>query len=490
MEAILSLDIGTTSMRGVLFSLTGEVISLSQKHTSPVFLPDGRVEQEPECWKQALYDIFEEIASGNTARIIGVSVTAFRSPVFPITVEGVPLAPAIMWQDRRTDTLCESLKEHEDRVFRKSGLKITSVFSGVKMMWYKQNRPDLRDRTEKLIGVQEYIIYLLTGEFVTDHSLASRTNLFNLETLSWDDELLEIFGIEREELCRLVPPGAVCGPLTSPMKELLGSEESIPVISAGGDQQCASLGLGLIHEGDLVVNTGTGSYVLAYSDKPIIDSERRIFCNVGAIPGTYIIEASTLASGTIYRWLSEELYDEIPGGESLFKRIDREILESVIGSHGVIHLPHLTGRGAPYWNSDAKGVFYGISLATKRGDLARSVLEAIAIEISENIDLIEAMNDPVDRVSIAGGMTKFDLFNQIQADTYDKQVIHHENQEATAVGAWISAAVTLGIYDSYQKAFATYCGDSSTTVYTPEEASTWLYQELKKEKQRLYTALN
>ena len=489
MEAILSLDIGTTSMRGVLFSPSGEMITISQRHTCPSFLEQGRVEQDPLIWKEALTEILTEIAGRPEIHILGIGVTAFRSPVFPVSEDGIPLASAIMWQDKRTDALCEELLHHDDTVFRKSGLKITSVFSGVKMLWFRRNRPELHAQAHKYIGVQDYIIYLLTGRYVTDHSLASRTNLFNLETLDWDEELLSVFEVDREHLCDLVAPGSICGTLGEPYLGILNSSVSIPVISAGGDQQCAALGLGLIAPGNIVVNTGTGSYVIACSDHPVIDEDKRLFCNVGAIPGRYIIEAGTLASGTIYRWLSEELYEALPEGEPVFRRIDREIMDSVPGSHGVVCLPHPTGRGAPYWDPGAKGVFFGLSLATKRGDIARSILEGIVVETAENIDLIDELGIPAETVSVAGGMTRFDLYNQMQADGFSMPVTRYDNLEATAVGAWMSTAVTIGLYGSYEAAFSRYAGHTKSRTYQPGPEGVKVFRELKEKKKRLYDAI-
>lgn len=514
MEGILTLDVGTSSMRGIIFSTQGQIITASQIPTSPRFLNNGRVEQHPHVWRDALYAILKELSSvirDKHIEIQAVSLTSFRSPVFPVDEQGEPLADALMWQDRRTQYLCDRLNtEHglheQDWVFEKTGLIVSPVFSGIKMLWFQENYPELSSRTRKYLGVHEYILYLLTGSWSTDHSVASRSNLFNLHTLDWDDELLKLFSVDRSLLCDLFPPGTSCGGIRDAVSREYSLPQGTPVICAGGDQQSAALGLGIIRPGVIEANTGTGSYIIGSSDKPVIDPQKRIFCNVSAIPDTYILEAGILTSGTVYRWFSEQFYDPLYEGENVFPRVDREIQQSPPGSNGVIALPHFEGAGAPKWNTDAAGLFFNINLSTTRGDMARAVLEGIAMEISENADLIQAFTGEAEYISASGGMTKFPEYNHMQADICGKPVIRYKNSEATSIGAWMNAAVHLGVFSNYADAFAAAVGreapggavseaaeDSggdSYTLYSPNPERFSMYRELKRRKEALYHALD
>jgi sugar (pentulose or hexulose) kinase len=487
---ILVLDVGTTSIRGIVFDAVGSIHFSRQIETSPLFLGDGRVEQDPLVWSEAVLTILRDCSDyAKTADlpIQALSLTAFRSPVFPVSRDNTPLHNTLMWQDRRSAPLYRNVCQYDDLVFEKTGLRISPVFSALKILWFTEQRPDLVKKAHKFVGVYEYILHLLGGEFVTDHSIASRSNLFNLHTLAWDPELTEIFGIEESILCRTVPPGSVCGHLQLKTAELTGLPAGIPIIAAGGDQQCAALGLGVFAPGSIAANTGTGSYVIGISSEPVIDPERGIFCNVSAVPGYYILEATILTSGTIYRWFSEQFYDRQTPDEQIFKRVDREITSSPPGARGVIALPYFEGSGSPDWNPSASGTFCNLSLSTTRADCARAIIEGIAIEMDANIDCIEKLSGPAGSITVSGGMTRFAAFNQIQADIFEREVIRHTCPEATAAGAWMSASAALGQSLSVAEAFskAVERGEDSFTTYTPDPALAHLYRKKKKAQKEL-----
>jgi len=456
MRGIVTIDAGTTSIRAILFDERGAVLAAEQRTNPPTFFPDGRVEQEASTWKGALVRILSacaEAARGAGVEILGLALASQRSSVIPVDERGEALHPAIMWQDQRTEPICRELGERQSYVYRKTGLRISPVFSAVKMTWLRRNRPEVFGRTHKMLGIHDYLVFHLTGGFVTDRSLASRTNLFDLASGEWDPGLLELFEVERSRLCSLVDQGEVAGALTPSMARATGLREGLPLVSAGGDQQCAALGMGLLAPGQLVANTGTGSYVIGLSDRPVFDGLMRLSCNVAATPGNYIVEAGILSSGALYAWFKEKFYDA-SGAEAGFAAINEEASAAPPGAHGVLLLPHFKGAGSPHWNPNAKGLFFGLSLGTSRGDMARALLEGIAAEMAQNVSLIEALTGAAREVRVSGGLSNLPLYNQIQADLYGRRVLRSGDGEATARGAWISAAVRLGLYDSHAAAFA------------------------------------
>lgn len=448
------VDIGTTSTRVALYDENGERLATKQRSNPPDYGAVGQVEQEPSSWTTALYALLSEVArvarSEHGATIDALALTALRSPVIPVDTEGKALTKAIMWQDKRADEICRRYADRLDEVYRRTGIRISSVFSAPKIRWIKENMPDVASRAAKYLGVQDYLLHELTGNLSTDHSFAGRTNLLNLETLQWDPELLELFGIERERLCDLVAPGAVVGELLPQSAERAGLRPGIPVVTAGGDQQCAALGMGLFGADRIVTNTGTGSYALGYCETPIWDREMRLLSNPAAVAGSFTVEATIPTTGTIYRWLSRLFYGE--EGEE-FSRINEEATASPPGSNGVRVTPHFQGSGSPYWDPSARGSFSGLTLATTRGDMARAVLEGIARELGRNIELIREKVGSVESVRTGGGLSKLPLFNQIQADVYGLPVELLQETESTALGAWISAAVGLGWEKSYAEAY-------------------------------------
>ncbi len=477
-SVIMALDVGTSSVRGSLFSTSGELLFINQIATPPIFSSGDIVEQDPEVWQLAVLESMKASAAEAAAkrlRVEAIAVSAFRSPVFPVTEEGAPLYNANMWQDRRSAEYLPGVRHAEQAVFQKTGLRISPVFSGLKISWFQNTFPDLCRKAYKFVGVYEYVLYLLTGKFITDHSVASRSNLFNIHSLEWDSELLDLFQVSEDKLAEPVPQAAVCGGLSNAAARSAGLSSGIPIVAAGGDQQCAAVGLGAVKPGTIVANTGTGSYVIGLAEEAVSDPDMGIFCNIGAIPGTYILEASILTSGVVYNWFSKEFYS----GSNSYRQMDEEIMSSPPGAHGVVVLPYFAGRGSPDWRPEATGVFYNLTLNTGRCDMARAVVESIAVEMRENIDRIERLTTAVAFVSVSGGMTKFEEFNQIQADIYNRTVCRYSLTEATSLGVWVSSAVAMGLTDSWEAAFRSAVAENQYALirYAPRQETRTVYDD-------------
>lgn len=492
MKAIITVDIGTSSSRATLYDASGQVIHMDQRENLPLFLDEGRVEQNPLTWQSVLLMTLKSCAEA--AQVKGfeplcIAVTASRSSVLAVDKAGIPLHPAIMWQDRRSAEMAQAMNEYNPLVYRKTGLKISPVFSAIKMSWLRRHRPDIWNKTHKLLGIQDWALHVLTGRFVTDHSFGSRTNLLNLEQRCWDTELLALFGVPSHMLCDLVAPGSVVGGLTPAMAGATALRAGLPVVSAAGDQQCAALGLGLFSGERAVSNTGTGSYLIGHSSRPALDSEMRLACNVSAVPGAYIVEAAVLTSGAIYRWFKESICQNAKARDDTFDRLNEAAALAPAGSNGLLLLPHFKGSGSPYWDPDARGIFFNLSLSTSRGEMARAILEGIAIEMKASLELVEILCGKVRSVSVAGGMSKSDLFNQIQSDIFERPVVRFNNNEATSLGAWIAGAVATGLETSYPAAFDHAQAGAASVGYEPNPANTPVYAQRRRQSRALYHAL-
>jgi xylulokinase/glycerol kinase len=422
--------------------------------------------------------------------INAITLTSQRSSLIPVNKFGKPLHNAIMWQDKRTASICEEFSEKEEYVYKITGSKISPIFTAPKMTWLKRNLPDIYNNTYKLVTIHDYVLFLLTGDFITDHSIASRSLLFNIETLQWDDNLVKLFEVDSSKLCKIVEPGSICGYITEEISKITGIKTGTPVITAGGDQQCALLGYNITSHGKMVVNTGTGSYIIACSDKPQIDRQMRITCNISAIPGKYILETSVPTTGTVYRWFNENFYKDIPGQEHIFQKINEDAIDSTLGSNDLIMLPNFDGKHCKKNNPFLKGMFFNISLGTKRCDFARAILEGITYEIEKNIKVLQEYVGDVEEVNTSGGLTSFDFFNQLQADVYKKKVICNENEEASTLGAWMSAAKRIGIFTNYDEAFYNATEKSKSKVFkiNPENAAQ--YDRLKHQRNSFCSAFS
>jgi len=333
MKGVISVDIGSTSMRAVLYDAAGRSLHVAQRASAPVYGAGGRVEQDAHAWRDGLIALLEACAAEARTRSIEpacVAVTAQRSSVLPVDAAGAPLHPALMWQDTRGAALVQELAGSNAAVYGRTGLRISTVFSAIKMAWLRRHVPAVWRATHKLLGVQDWVLWLLTGRFVTDHSLASRTNLLDLDRREWAPDMLALFEVPRSMLCDLVPPGSIVGGLTPAVARRTGLDAGLPVVSAGGDQQCAALGLGLLSASHAVANAGTGGYLIGHAERPLHDPQMRVSCNVSAVPGAYIVEAALLAAGSVHEWFRKL----VPGADA--RALEDEAAAVSPGCDGVL----------------------------------------------------------------------------------------------------------------------------------------------------------
>ena len=492
--ALITIDIGTTSMRAILYDADSNALATLRRETQPTHYDDGRVEQDPRSWRDATTALLSGCAQAAAAaglRIAGIALTSQRSSVIPLDAAGDPLGPAIMWQDLRTEPIIRELSPRNAYLYERCGMRVTTVMSAPKMAWMRRHEPDIYARAHKLAGIHDYVLHGLTGRFVTDASLASRTNLLNLRTRTWDDDLIRLFDVDRDKLCDMLEPGGVAGALLPAAARATGLPSGLPIVSAGGDQQCAALGLGLVSNERIVTNTGTGSYLLAHSDSPVFDPEMRVFCNSSAIAGKYVVEAGLPASGVIYRWFAEQV---VGGGTSCadtgFGAVNAEAARAEPGCGGLLFLPHFKGSGAPHFNPADRGMYYGFSLGTTRADMARAVLEGIVADLADNMELLESFTAPAKRIHASGGLARFPLFNEIQASMFGKTVRTAPHGEATAIGAWVSGTTALGLQPDYQAALAAEERVSPCDRTEPDRAASETYAGMRARRKRLYEGIH
>lgn len=492
-RVILALDVGTSSMRTIVFSLAGTVLHQTSFEYHTVFPKPSYVEQDPGDWREAAIETLSGAAvflQKNEYEPMAISVTSQRASMIPMDETGSPMRNAIMWQDKRTIPVCEGLiaQYGMESLYRKTGLRSNPLFVLNKIIWLRENEPEIFRRAKKFIGVQDYVVYQLTEEYVTDWTQASRTMLMDLSTFRWDEDLLKIAGITPDRLCRLVPPGSVAGGLSPAFARLCDLPAGLPVIVSGGDQQNAAIALGVVKTGVAEANTGTGSFVLSFSDKPVFEKDCRVLCQASAMAGNWMAETAIFNTGAIFRWFKERFCPELRTIPEPYPIMTTWAAESPVGSRGVMMLPHFEGSAAPYWNPKAKGIFFNLGLSTTRADMIRSILEGIALEIEENLGLMRGIIGPIGEVSVAGGLTRSDLFCAIQSNVYNATVLRTKNPEASALGASINAGVTLGVYESHQDAVQKMLGIPEK--FEPDPYKTEIYDRLALRRNQLYNALN
>ena len=492
MDVVIALDAGTSSLRGAVYELTGARRASASCPYTPKYYPDGRVRQATSTWVEALEKVLSSLLDELTRQKLKplcVSLTGQRASVIPIDRTGIAAPEALMWHDRSTSDQCRRISEvfAERDLYRTTGLRIDSYFSAPKIVWLQEHEPERYSGSAKLLGVQDYIAYLLTGEFVTDHTQASRTLLFDISSRCWDESILAGLGISLEKLPELAEPGTVVGQTCADLHARCGFPTGVPVVLAGGDQQVAALGMGVIERGGAAANTGTGSFVVAPLDAPVFHPEMRTLCSCAAVPGMWIAEAGVLTTGTVYRWMSRQLgpgehradVDGPHGSDALLARMNELAGEAPGGANGVLVFPHFSGAAAPHWNADARGMIVNLSLSTTRADIARACLEAIAGELAINLGEISTLCGEISTVTVAGGLSELELFDRMQADAFGVPVHVNPTTEASAFGALLGACVSMGVYEDHSQAHRALANETGEPIHPEASASARFAEQMR-----------
>ena len=447
---VIALDQGTSSSRAIVFDHEGNALSVSQKEFTQHFPQPGWVEHDPmEIWATESGVMMEAVATlgAEPDEIAAIGITNQReTTVVWDAATGKPVCNAIVWQDRRTSEFCDSLKAKgwTERIREKTGLLVDAYFSGTKIRWILENVPGARERAEKgelrFGTVDCWLVWNLTGGrvHVTDVSNASRTMLFNIHTLKWDSELLELLGIPASMMPEVRSSSEIYGTTA-----LLGGE--IPVAGMAGDQQAALFGQMCTEPGTVKNTYGTGCFLLMNTGTAPITSRNNLLTTIAWKIGdtvNYALEGSIFVAGSVVQWLRD--------GLGIIKASSEvEALASQVPDNGGVYfVPALTGLGAPYWDPYAKGTITGITRGTTAAHIARAALEGIAFQ---TMDIVESMGKdagvPLKELKVDGGASRDNLLMQFQADVIGADVIRPRVTETTALGA----AYLAGIDDVKQQ---------------------------------------
>lgn len=484
---ILALDIGTTSMRGILYDESGSTLGIKSCLTPLIFVGEY-IEQSAETFHNSLIEICKDIQQ--YGEVDAISITAFRSAPALIDKDGNALSNFIMWQDTRNKEICERCACKNESVYNTTGANINAVFTATKITWLKENMPEAYEKAYKALVVPDYLINFMTGAWTSDRTYGSRTSLMNIKTLEWDDEMIELFNLDKEKLPELVDVGTVVGKTHKAFEEKTGIKEGTPVVSSGGDQQNGALGLGEFDSSSLVINCGTGSFIISVIDEPYLTNHSMI-CNVSAIRNKYTVESNVLASAAALNWLIKELYPDLwHDGNADFEAFNDLAKSSPVGANGIVCVPLFQGCGTRDWNLNARASFSNLCLSNTRADLARAMFEGIAAEIAKSVQTLPEVSRNAKTVFVGGGLTKSEFFNQVLADMLGKQLCRYSDSQATAIGAFINAAVELGLYPDYQTAFNTIRKDSETYVYEPNMENHEFYKKYINKTEKVYEDLN
>ena len=454
-QYILALDQGTSSSRAIVFDRKGTPVAVSQKEFTQYFPQPGWVEHNPmEIWSSQAAVIAEAISSiginGKNLAAIGITNQRETTIVWDART-GAPVYNAIVWQDRRTSEYCDSLKDQglTDFIRSKTGLIIDAYFSATKIRWILENVPGARSRAEagelRFGTVDSWLVWMLTGGdvHVTDVSNASRTMLFNIHSLKWDEELLDLFGIPSSMMPQVKSSSEIYGHTRTTL-----FAHKVPVAGIAGDQQAALFGQMCIEPGSVKNTYGTGCFLLMNSGtKPILSKNSLLTTIAWKIGDTvnYALEGSIFVAGSVVQWLRDGL-----GIINSSSEVEA-LAASVPDNGGVYFVPALTGLGAPYWDQYAKGCISGLTRGTTAAHIARAALEGIAFQ---TMDIVEAMKRDagvdLKELKVDGGASRNNLLMQFQANVLSTNVIRPKVTETTALGAAYLAGLAVGYWESIE----------------------------------------
>ena len=480
-DYILSIDQGTTSSRAIVFNEAGEEVSVAQKEFTQHYPNPGWVEHDAnEIWGTTIGVIADALGKADivASEIDGIGITNQRETTVVWDAEtGKPIHNAIVWQDRRTAGICDGLEEqgYKDTIQEKTGLILDAYFSGTKIKWLLDNVEGARERAEegklRFGTMDSWLIWKLTGGevHVTDYTNASRTMIFNIHDLEWDDELLDMLDIPKSMLPEAKSSSEVYGETVD--YHFFG--ENVPIAGIAGDQQAALFGQGCYDKGMAKNTYGTGCFLLMNTGKEAVKSENQLLTTIAASAdggAKYALEGSIFVAGAAIQWLRDEmsLVEEAPDSEYFANKVD--------GTDGVYVVPAFTGLGAPYWDMYARGTIVGLTRGTNKDHIIRATLESLAYQTRDVLDAMEADSGiNLKELKVDGGAVNNDFLMQFQADILGTPVERPEYTETTALGAAYLAGLAVGYWDSKEEVLDKRRVD---TTFQPEMG--------EEEKEKLY----
>ena len=457
-DYIGAIDQGTTSTRFIIFNREGRIVSVAQKEHEQIYPRPGWVEHDPaEIWQRTRQVVGEAIAQADLAAssLAAIGITNQReTTVLWHRHDGRPVHNALVWQDMRVGDYVSELSRAggADRFRGRTGLPVSTYFSGLKIRWLLEHFPDIRRQAEAgdiLFGnIDTFLLWHLTGGpsggvHVTDVTNASRTQLMNLATLDWDSEMLSTFGIPRQILPGIRSSSEVYGQAS------LDVVKGVPLAGDLGDQQAALVGQTCLRPGEAKNTYGTGCFLLMNTGREIVQSRCGLLTTVafqlGREPVHYALEGSVAVTGALVQWIRDNfgLISSSPEIEALARTVD--------DNGGVYFVPAFSGLYAPYWKHNARGVIAGLTRYSNKGHIARAVLEATAFQTREVVEAMEAdAGVPVAVLRVDGGMVEDQLLMQFQSDILDREVVRPAVKETTALGAAYAAGLAVGFYEGLE----------------------------------------
>jgi gluconokinase len=456
---VLGTDIGTTGTKTVLFDRAGTVIGKALSEY-PLHSPTpDTAEQDPDEIFQAVLRTIQQVMQTSgvaPGEVICLSFSAAMHSLIGVDAAGKPLTRSITWADNRSAAWAEKIKQgfEGQAIYRRTGTPIHPMSPFVKLVWLKQEQPDLFQQVVRWISIKEYVIHQLFQQYVIDYSIASATGLLNLEQLNWDDQALAIAGIQPDRLSTLVPTTHILRSMSSDFASFMGLDPDTPVVIGASDGVLSNLGVGAIKPGIVATTIGTSGAIRAVVDRPITDPQARLFCY--ALTETqWVVGGAVNNGGIALRWVRDQLAD---AEVTTAKRLGVDPYELLMqmaatvppGSEGLIFHPYLLGERSPLWDAQARGSFLGLTLNHTKAHLVRSVLEGVLFNLRIVLQALQDFTQPAQRIQATGGFARSMLWRQIMADIFNQEITIPAQHESSCLGAAILGLYAMQAIDSLE----------------------------------------
>ena len=487
---ILAHDLGTSGNKATLFDEDGNFIKSAvysyKMHTSD----NNAVEQNAEDWWQAVCETSRQLAAKvGKENIAAMSFSGQMMGCLCVDKSGRSLYNSLIWADMRSTEQADYIKAHmsDEQFYKITGHRISASYSLTKLMWIRDNMPDIYEKTYKVLNAKDYIILKLTGNFVTEPSDASSTCLFDISTFEWSDEILSISCIDQNKLPQIIGSDTVAGVITSKAAEETGLSTNTKVICGGGDGCCAAVGSGVVKEGVANCCLGTSSWISLASKSPIYSPNMETFNFAHIVPG-YILPCGTMQTGGgALGWAVETIYGINCEKNKTYQEMQNEVKNAVPGANKLVFLPYLIGERSPRWNSKAKGAFLGLTIGHSRGDIMRSVMEGVGYNLDVILNSFKSCGADIEDLIMIGGGARNKIWQKILCDIFGIPVkVPDYLEEATSMGAAVTAGVGAGIFEDFN-AIEKFI--KIKEVNLPNQENKKVYSEMKKIFNDAYYAL-